>query len=151
MATDFTQTESEDEEVESAEAEGGHAAFSSGQSTKSVTESVYQFVFENDRRYSCYGPEGYPLPNDLVEQDRYVDIGQTLLEGSESNEYDRLDLRHYHVRMSYDGQLYKAPIDNPTTILDCGTGTGVWCVDMAEIYPDAHIIGSDISPIQPGW
>jgi len=35
--------------------------------------------------------------------------------------------------------------------LDLGTGTGIWSIDMADKYPDAEVIGTDLSPIQPKW
>lgn len=41
------------------------------------------------------------------------------------------------------------PLLNPRKILDIGTGTGEWAIDMGEEYPDAEIIGSDIANIQP--
>lgn len=36
-------------------------------------------------------------------------------------------------------------------ILDIGTGTGIWAIDMADQYPSASVIGTDLSPIQPEW
>ncbi|KAI2788165.1 hypothetical protein POX_e06178 [Penicillium oxalicum] len=54
--------------------------------------------------------------------------------------------------MLLGGELYNAPIGpSPQNILDLGTGTGIWAMDMAEKFPSAHIIGNDISPIQPTW
>lgn len=51
-----------------------------------------------------------------------------------------------------DGELYLAPIDsNPQKILDLGTGTGIWAIDMADKFPSARIMGNDLSPIQPQW
>ena len=48
-------------------------------------------------------------------------------------------------------ELHKAPLENPQRILDVGTGTGIWAIDAAYLYPDAHILGTDLSPIQPAW
>jgi len=42
------------------------------------------------------------------------------------------------------GELHKAPLNNPQRILDVGTGTGIWAVDMADTYPMAEVIGTDI-------
>lgn len=36
-------------------------------------------------------------------------------------------------------------------ILDLGTGTGIWCVEMGDQYPSADIVGVDLSPHQPDW
>ena len=49
------------------------------------------------------------------------------------------------------GELHLAPIKNPHRILDIGTGTGIWAIDMADRYPQAEIVGTDLSPIQPKW
>jgi methylase of polypeptide subunit release factors len=49
------------------------------------------------------------------------------------------------------GRLHITPLENPQRILDIGTGTGIWALDMADQYPEAEVIGVDLSPIQPGW
>jgi cyclopropane fatty-acyl-phospholipid synthase-like methyltransferase len=36
-------------------------------------------------------------------------------------------------------------------VLDLGTGTGIWAIDVADLYPSAVVIGTDLSPIQPSW
>lgn len=47
---------------------------------------------------------------------------------------------------------YLAPIgESPQRILDLGTGTGIWALDMADMFPSAEVIGVDIAPIQPKW
>lgn len=62
---------------------------------------------------------------------------------------------HQLQRMILDGELHLAPIDSEgykvKRILDIGTGTGIWAIDMADKYPDTEILGVDLSPIQPGW
>ncbi|KAF3915124.1 hypothetical protein ABW20_dc0101740 [Dactylellina cionopaga] len=49
------------------------------------------------------------------------------------------------------GKLHGAPLDNPQKILDIGTGTGIWAIEMADSYPSAVVTGNDLSPIQPRW
>ena len=52
--------------------------------------------------------------------------------------------------MVNDGKLHLAPLDpTPQRILDIGTGTGIWCIDMGDLYPSAEIIGVDISASMP--
>lgn len=66
-------------------------------------------------------------------------------------EQDRLDLLHHVFRLVLRGQLYRAPV-NPMDVhrvLDFGTGTGIWAIDMADESPGALVIGTDLSPIQP--
>jgi SAM-dependent methyltransferase len=51
-----------------------------------------------------------------------------------------------------DGALYKAPLCvSPQRILDVGTGTGIWAIDMADRFPGAEVFGTDLTPIQPAW
>lgn len=68
------------------------------------------------------------------------------------SELDRLDLTHQMIRIAMGNKLYLAPIgDIPAKILDVGTGTGIWAMEMGDDYPNAEIIGTDLSPIQPSW
>lgn len=54
--------------------------------------------------------------------------------------------------MVLGGELYTAPLPpNPEHILDVGTGTGIWAIEIADKFPTANVIGTDLSPIQPAW
>ncbi|KAI5856820.1 S-adenosyl-L-methionine-dependent methyltransferase [Tricharina praecox] len=102
--------------------------------TESLTDSINEHIFENGRRYhTYYGEDKNLLPTDEIEQ-------------------DRLDLHHQIFLNMMDGRLHNAPIGNkPGRILDVGTGTGIWAIDMADTYEDAEVIGMDLTPIQPVW
>jgi len=53
--------------------------------------------------------------------------------------------------MTLQDRLYLAPIgSNPKRVLDIGTGTGIWVTDMADKFPNAQVIGTDLSPVAPG-
>jgi SAM-dependent methyltransferase len=61
-------------------------------------------------------------------------------------------MKHALVLHLCGGKLHLAPLENPQSILDIGTGTGIWSIDMGDEYPDANeITGVDLSPIQPSW
>ena len=61
-------------------------------------------------------------------------------------------MKHHWFKLVMNGRLHIAPIgDTPGRILDLGTGTGIWCVEMGDKYPSARIIGTDLSKIQPTW
>ena len=58
----------------------------------------------------------------------------------------------YHaVRLSIGSKLFFAPLNEPSCVLDVGTGTGLWAIDMADAYPAATIYGTDLSPVQPSY
>jgi len=98
----------------------------------SLTASIYAYRYENGRRYHAYRDGKYLLPNDEAEQ-------------------DRLDLNHHVYTLILGGQLFRAPISsNPQRVLDIGTGTGAWAIDVADEFASAVVVGTDLSPIQPG-
>ncbi|KAI1380043.1 S-adenosyl-L-methionine-dependent methyltransferase [Hypoxylon crocopeplum] len=64
-------------------------------------------------------------------------------------ERHRLEVQHKLYRHCLDGALTstRLPLDT-AQILDLGTGTGVWAIEMAARYPQAQIMGVDVYPIQ---
>ena len=63
-------------------------------------------------------------------------------------EINRLDFQHYLLRNAFHGN-YAAPIVQPRTILDVGTGTGRWAREMAVQFPYTHVVGFDIAAPPP--
>ena len=49
------------------------------------------------------------------------------------------------------GKLFTAPLTEPKRILDLGTGTGIWAIEVGDMFPKADVLGNDLSPIQPRW
>jgi ubiquinone/menaquinone biosynthesis C-methylase UbiE len=64
---------------------------------------------------------------------------------ADMEEINRLDFQHYMLRYAFQGN-YAAPIGAPTSILDAGTGTGRWAIEMAQAFPQANVIGLDVKP-----
>jgi methylase of polypeptide subunit release factors len=60
-----------------------------------------------------------------------------------------LDLQHHLCKLTLHGKSHLAPLKNPKNVLDFGTGTGIWAIEFAEEYPEARVLGTDLSPIQP--
>ncbi len=59
---------------------------------------------------------------------------------NDEKEQNRLDLYHHMTKLLLDGKLHLAPIgSNPQRILDLGTGTGIWAIDMGQsFFSPAH-------------
>ncbi|KAK5129101.1 hypothetical protein LTR08_003921 [Meristemomyces frigidus] len=98
-----------------------------------VANHPYTFTFQHNRRYASQGH--YYMPNDPPE-------------------IHRLNDQHYILTATKAGALHNAPLPPPASnpalkILDVGCGSGIWCVQMAELYPAALVVGMDVSPIQP--
>ncbi len=63
----------------------------------------------------------------------------------DEQEQNRLNFQH-RCLYSAIGNHYLAPLrPDVTTMLDVGTGTGIWPTEMARLFPRAHIVGVDIS------
>lgn len=53
-------------------------------------------------------------------------------------------------RLSLNGVLHIAPLARPVqSVLDVGTGTGIWAIEFAKTGPTTRVIGTDLSAIQP--
>ncbi|KAM0637125.1 hypothetical protein ACHAQF_009046 [Verticillium nonalfalfae] len=78
--------------------------------------------------------------------------GQLQVDGpNDDRQNDGLDIAHHFITLLLGDKLYEAPIDEPKRVLDVGTGTGIWAIDVADAHPAAEVTGFDISPIQPFW
>lgn len=74
--------------------------------TQSVRSSVYDYKFENGRRYHAFKEGIYFLPNDEPEQ-------------------ERMDIQARAMMLASGQLLHHAPIKDPQRIIDLGTGTGL--------------------------
>ncbi len=61
----------------------------------------------------------------------------------DGTEINRLDFQHYLLRYMLRGN-YAAPIGQPRSILDVGSGTGRWGHEMAQQFPRANVVGLDL-------
>lgn len=119
--------------IEPDDGDEGFVESSSSSLLSTVPSEVKRLNEEHGRLWTTFGKNPYYLPVD-------------------DDELDRLDLNHYKYTMVLNDQLFLAPIaEHPQNILDLGTGTGIWAIEVADKYPSATVIGTDIAPIQPAW
>jgi hypothetical protein len=67
----------------------------------------------------------------------------------DGDEQERQDLQHRVYLMLLDGELTTVPVQSPLFVLDIGTGTGIWALEYAQKNLTSHVIGTDLSLIQP--
>ncbi|KAK7219250.1 hypothetical protein V2G26_007253 [Clonostachys chloroleuca] len=69
----------------------------------------------------------------------------------DEEEKTRLDIFHKFFLVARNNSLFSAPLDveSPLRVLDIGTGTGIWAIELSEKYPQMHVQGLDINMIQP--
>jgi hypothetical protein len=103
-----------DEGAENAQDDGYESGANSSGST-SVSSSVRDYVFENNRRYHRFQEGRYMMPNDEPEQERE-------------------NMKHAMIVSVCEGQLHICPLTEPHKILDIGTGTGIWAVDSRSLH-----------------
>lgn len=80
-------------------------------SSTSLQSEVTRYQFEHGRRYHGYRAGLYLFPND-------------------EEELNRMDIEHQNCLIQLDGRLHLCPLEKPQEILDLGTGTGLWAIDM---------------------
>lgn len=56
---------------------------------------------------------------------------------------------HAMMYIIYSGKLHLAPLTTPQRVLDIGAGSGIWCIDFAEAFPSAEVLGVDLSANMP--
>ena len=65
-------------------------------------------------------------------------------------ELDRLDLLHHCLILRTSGNHFFAPIDpHPQRILDLGTGTGIWAMEMGKyitVYSTVQVLTDEMIP-----
>ncbi|KAH8651192.1 S-adenosyl-L-methionine-dependent methyltransferase [Xylariales sp. PMI_506] len=86
---------------------------------------------ELGKPFQRYGEGKYLLPND-------------------GDEKQRLDFQYAGFSVLLKHRLFLAPISQtPDHVLDVATGTGIWALDFARLFPSAHVIGTDLCAVQP--
>ena len=118
-------------------------------STKSLDSDLFDYEQENGHTYHAYKAGKYLLPNVST---LFWPLNQGTLcisnQYQDDQEQERMNILHGVLQLVFE-QLFFAPIAEPTSILDIGTGTGAWAIDVADKYPCALVVATDLSPIQP--
>jgi len=108
---------------------------------RDIQNPEYEYRIKGDRTYPIspflqaylvrfhrIAKSTYPLPND-------------------EEEHKRLDNLQLACRELLGGNVFAPISPTPINILDVGTGSGAWCVEVAKQFPTARVSGMDLSPI----
>lgn len=99
------------------------------------SDSRTQTFHENGREYQSFRRYQYMYPCDAVRLHRTSALYESIDRPCEQDETFHLDIGHSLFLKARGDKLHSAPIstsDGQTRILDLGTGTGIWVLDMAE-------------------
>lgn len=109
---------------------------STGSFTTSISTSIYQGVMQNGRRYQTLKEGDYWGPSDekQFESMETVHLVQVVLDSVEERKWFRSPI-------SKDAQR----------IIDVGTGTGCWAIDVADSMPNITVYGVDLFPPPQQW
>ncbi|KDQ11706.1 hypothetical protein BOTBODRAFT_35137 [Botryobasidium botryosum FD-172 SS1] len=75
---------------------------------------------------------------------------------ADKSEIERLELEHRMIKFVLGGKNYIGPVaevlaprNGERRVLDCGTGSGLWAIEMADEFEGVQVIGADLAPLQP--
>ncbi|KAK5652390.1 hypothetical protein OQA88_10582 [Cercophora sp. LCS_1] len=132
---------------------------------RSISSSIYRDSYENGRRYHTYRYGRYPIPNDDEEQVREEMKHAMHLELTEWVAFLQPELSLTSPVASSSSPLL-ASIPSESLTSAPGQEAGRYKVlpqpsliaprsshtnPVADMYPSAEVIGTDLSPIQPAW
>ncbi|KAM5367095.1 hypothetical protein ACJA88_011675 [Fusarium oxysporum] len=121
-------------------------------STTSISSSILEYRKFQGRTFHSerYNTE-YFTPNDEQQRDS-IDITYHVLTLLLDGKPTLVPLKdNIQVSGTSGHRNVRGNIDKLKRVLDVGTGTGIWAIDFADEHPDAEVIGTDLSPIQPRW
>ncbi|KAG8786239.1 hypothetical protein FRC15_011810 [Serendipita sp. 397] len=123
--------------------------------TKKAVETIYTdatkaFVMRNGKKHHTYAASRAPYP-------RSYDSKATDLETTDHLCFMKLcnsvTFHDFSSIPDSSRNTTSGSVDDrkppPRTVLDLGCGNGLWVLDAAKAWPDAHFVGLDLVPIQP--
>ncbi|KAF8758522.1 Methyltransferase domain [Rhizoctonia solani] len=84
-------------------------------------------------------------------------MNTTYMLPADEQEMKRMDIEHRMMKFIMAGKNYVGPVAEALTkvpgvqrrVLDCGTGNGLWAIEMADEFDWVEVTGVDLAPIQP--
>ncbi|KAA8630562.1 hypothetical protein SMACR_08784 [Sordaria macrospora] len=121
--------------IEHVKEDGASTIGSISSTTASLSSTIFQYRTLHGRTY-------------------HGDVGTAeSWEPNDQRHVDAMELGHHAYTLILDGKPFLSPLEKKWVrkVLDVGTGGGLWAIDFADDFPNAEVIGTDVSPIQPSW
>ncbi|KAH9208970.1 hypothetical protein DL95DRAFT_467186 [Leptodontidium sp. 2 PMI_412] len=83
-----------------------------------------------------------PVSSTVSLRDSVYEYIEEYIGPNDEIEQERLDLQHHLFVMTMDNKLHLAPIDNLQYVLDIATGTGIWAIEFAQLYPSSTVLST---------
>ncbi|OLN84355.1 hypothetical protein CCHL11_05949 [Colletotrichum chlorophyti] len=119
----------------------------SGSSDNPPDYTEFGRTYDGFRRGRYLFPIDEVAIKDITRQDQ---SGSLILQA----EKDRLDIFHRIIFLARRQRLYEWPLPDSARVLDLGTGTGIWAIDVVDSLfakgkDDVQVLGLDLALIQP--
>lgn len=87
---------------------------------------------ENGRRYHKYHEGGKRIPSSTFISALSLIFMLAYPYPNDEQELDRLDMQHHMFKLVMNNRLYNVPLKDPKQILDIGTGSGIWPIELCK-------------------
>ncbi|KAJ4300434.1 hypothetical protein N0V88_003109 [Collariella sp. IMI 366227] len=114
-----------------------------------IPKPYQDLVTYNNRDFQQYALDNgiYFAPVDDVSIADFADLKTHLIiRADEQDEIERLQYQHAIFNMMFESRLIFPPISRPRRILECGSGSGAWAMEVAQQHPECEVIGIDVYP-----
>jgi SAM-dependent methyltransferase len=131
------------------------ASFSSGQrEIEADTDADSALGDDDDANSETQSVSSSLLEGKISNGRKYAALRDDIWTPSDEQQFEAMDAGHLlYLLLESDKEVpfFRAPMTNPQRILDIGSGSGTWAIDVADRFPAAVVHGVDLAPPLTAW